>query len=65
MNIQAIFREMTPRARIGLAAAVLGVVAVSFFLLKMATAPSYQTIMTGMSGTTPGSGRVQLPGFVA
>ncbi|MEN0014464.1 MAG: hypothetical protein AAGC46_13940 [Solirubrobacteraceae bacterium] len=39
---------MTPRARIGLAAAVLGVVAVSFFLLKMATAPSYQTIMTGI-----------------
>jgi len=48
VNLQAIFKEMTPRARIGLAAAVLGVVAVSFFLLKMATAPSYSTIMTGI-----------------
>jgi flagellar M-ring protein FliF len=46
VNLQAIFKELTPRARIGLGAAVLGVVLVSFFLLKLATAPSYATIMT-------------------
>src|ERR1700712_3960204 len=48
MNVQAIFKEMTPRARIGLGASLLAVVAVTFFLLKMATAPSYQTIMAGI-----------------
>lgn len=48
MNPQAIFKELTPRARIGLGAAVLGVVLVSFFLLKLATAPSYATIMSGI-----------------
>lgn len=48
MNFQAIFKELTPRARIGLGAAALGVVLVLFFLLKLATAPSYVTVMSGI-----------------
>lgn len=48
MNPQSIFKELTPRARIGLGAAVIGFLAVTFFLLKMATAPSYATVMTGI-----------------
>ncbi len=48
MNFQAIFKELTPRARIGLGAAALGVVLVLFFLLKLATAPSYVTVMSGV-----------------
>ena len=48
MNLQAIFKELTPRARIGLGAAALGVLLVLFFLLKLATAPSYVTVMSGV-----------------
>ncbi len=48
MNLQAIFKELTPRARIGLGAAALGVVLVLFFLLRLATAPSYVTVMSGI-----------------
>lgn len=48
MNPQAIFKEMTPRARIGLGVAVVGFLAVTFFLLKIATAPAYATVMTGI-----------------
>ncbi len=48
MNLQAIFKELTPRARIGLGAAALGVVLVLFFLLRIATAPSYVTVMSGI-----------------
>ncbi|MBJ7470339.1 MAG: flagellar M-ring protein FliF [Solirubrobacteraceae bacterium] len=48
MNPQAIFKELTPRARIGLGAAALGVVLVLFFLLRLATAPSYVTVMSGI-----------------
>lgn len=48
MNPQAIFKEMTPRARIGLGVALLGFLAVTFFLLKIATAPAMSTVMTGI-----------------
>ncbi len=48
MNVQAIFKELSPRARIGLGAALVGVVLVCFFLLRLATAPSYATIMSGV-----------------
>ena len=48
MNPQAIIKELTPRARIGLGVALLGVVVVAFFLLKLATAPSYATVMSGI-----------------
>ncbi len=48
MNPQAIFKELTPRARIGLGVAAVGFLAVTFFLLKLATAPAYSTVMTGI-----------------
>lgn len=48
MNLQAIFKELTPRARIGLGVAAAGVLLVLFFLLKLATAPSYVTVMSGI-----------------
>ncbi|MBO9533291.1 MAG: flagellar M-ring protein FliF [Solirubrobacteraceae bacterium] len=48
MNPQAIFKEMTPRARIGLGVAALGFLAVTFLLLKLATAPAYATVMSGV-----------------
>lgn len=48
MNVQAIFKEMTPRARIALGAAVLGTILVLFFLLSLATKPSYVTVMSGI-----------------
>ncbi|MFT4034770.1 MAG: flagellar basal-body MS-ring/collar protein FliF [Patulibacter sp.] len=51
MNPQAIFSEMSPRARIGLGVAVAGFLAVTFFLLKLATAPAYSTVMTGIEPT--------------
>lgn len=37
MNPQAIFKELTPRARIGLGVALVSFLAISFFLLKLAT----------------------------
>ena len=48
MNPQAIFKEMTPRARIGLGVAAVAFLAITFFLLKLATAPAYSTLMTGI-----------------
>lgn len=48
MNVQAIFREMTPRARIALGASLLVAVLVLFLLLRMATQPSYTTVMSGI-----------------
>ncbi len=44
----SIFSNMAPRARIGLAAAAVAFLGITFVLLKMATAPSYATIMSGI-----------------
>jgi flagellar M-ring protein FliF len=47
-------RDATPKARIGLAAGALVTVVVLFLLFRLATAPSYETMLTGIKPAEAG-----------
>ena len=47
-------RDMSPKAKAGLAAGVVGTLVVLVLLLRLATAPSYQTVLTGIDPAQTG-----------
>src|SRR3954452_12592161 len=51
---RAILMNMTPKGRLILAGSVLGIVLVAFLMLRMASAPSYSTIMAGVDAAQTG-----------
>jgi flagellar M-ring protein FliF len=46
-GIQNLIRNTTPRGRIVMAASALGVVVLAFFLMKIASAPTYEQVVSG------------------
>lgn len=54
MPVRALLANITPRGRIVLAATALGTVVVIFLLLKLASAPSYATLLTGLDPAQTG-----------
>jgi flagellar M-ring protein FliF len=54
MPIRAMLANLSPRGRIVLAASALGIVVVLFLLMKMASAPSYTTLLTGLDPARTG-----------
>ena len=46
-GIRNLIQNTTPRGRLVMAASVLGVVVVAFFLMKVAAAPSYEQVVSG------------------
>lgn len=54
MPLRAMLANITPRGRIVLAAVALGTVVALFLLMRMASAPSYTTLMTGLDPAQTG-----------
>ena len=54
MPLRAMLANVTPRGRIVLAAVALGTVVALFLLMRMASAPSYATLMTGLDPAETG-----------
>ncbi len=54
MPLRAMLANITPRGRIVLAAVALGTVVALFLLMRMASAPSYATLMTGLDPAQTG-----------
>jgi flagellar M-ring protein FliF len=48
------FRSLTPRGRLVLAASAAGVILFAFFFLKLATSPSYTTLVSGVDPAETG-----------
>ncbi len=56
----ALLQQMSPRGRIALGASAVGIVVVAFMLFRLAAAPSYATIMTGLDPAETGKITVAL-----
>jgi len=54
MPTRAMLANLSPRGRIALAASALGIVVVLFLGMKMASAPSYTTLLTGLDPAQTG-----------
>ncbi|HXE44786.1 MAG TPA: flagellar basal-body MS-ring/collar protein FliF [Conexibacter sp.] len=54
MPLRALFANVTPRGRIVLGAVALGTVVVLILLMRMASAPSYSTLLTGLDPAQTG-----------
>jgi flagellar M-ring protein FliF len=54
MPLRALIANITPRGRIVLGAVALGTVVVLILLMRMASAPSYSTLMTGLDPAQTG-----------
>lgn len=54
MPLRAMLANITPRGRIVLAAVALGTIVAVFLLMRMASAPSYSTLMTGLDPAQTG-----------
>jgi len=54
MPLRALLANVTPRGRIVLGAVALGTIVVLIFLMRMASAPSYTTLMTGLDPAQTG-----------
>ena len=54
MPLRALLANVTPRGRIVLAAVALGTLVVLIMLMRMASAPSYATLMTGLDPAQTG-----------
>src|SRR3954465_11503320 len=50
----SVLQSMSPRGRIALGASVVGVLVVAFMLMKLASAPSYQTLSAGIDPSQTG-----------
>jgi flagellar M-ring protein FliF len=53
-QLAPLLKNSTPKAKIGLAAGVVVTLVVFFLLFKMATAPSYETLLTGVDPAETG-----------
>ncbi len=54
MPLRSLLANSTPKGRVILGASVLGVVVVMFFMFKLASAPSYSTMLTGLDPAETG-----------
>ena len=54
MPLRSLLSNSTPKARVILAGSVLGVIVVMFFMFKLASAPSYSTMLTGLDPAETG-----------
>src|SRR3954453_20834127 len=50
----SVLQSMSPRGRVALGASVVGVLVVAFMLMKLASAPSYQTLSAGIDPSQTG-----------
>jgi flagellar M-ring protein FliF len=53
-QVRSILMNMTPKGRLMLAGSVLGVVLIGFLMMRMASAPSYSTVMAGIDPAQTG-----------
>src|SRR4051794_33205373 len=53
-QVRSILMNMTPKGRLMLAGSVLGVVLIGFLMMRMASAPSYSTVMAGVDPAQTG-----------
>src|SRR3954453_18558695 len=53
-QVRTILMNMTPKGRLMLAGSVLGVVLIGFLMMRMASAPSYSTVMAGVDPAQTG-----------
>lgn len=60
MPLRALLANVTPRGRIVLGAVVLGTLVVLVLLMRMASAPSYATLMTGLDPAQTGKATAAL-----
>lgn len=60
MPLRALIANVSPRGRIALAATAVGVVFVLFILLRLASAPSYSTMLTGLDPAETGKAQAAL-----
>src|SRR4051794_41963428 len=58
----SVLQSMSPRGRIALGASVVGVLVVAFMLMKLASAPSYQTLSAGIDPSQTGKITAALDG---
>jgi flagellar M-ring protein FliF len=54
MPLRSLLANSTPKARVILAGSVLGAIVVMFFMFKLASAPSYSTMLTGLDPAETG-----------
>src|SRR3954449_9823080 len=54
-QVRSILMNMTPKGRLMLAGSVLGVVLIGFLMMRMASAPSYSTVMAGVDPAQTGT----------
>lgn len=60
MPLRALIANVSPRGRIALAATAVGIVFVLFILLRLASAPSYATMLTGLDPAETGKAQAAL-----
>src|SRR5690349_14068630 len=53
-SLRSLFANMTPRGRMMLGASVVGTLVVTFLLMQMAGAPSYDTVVAGLNPAETG-----------
>src|SRR3954467_14066689 len=53
-QVRTILMNMTPKGRLMAAGSILGVVLVGFLMMRMASAPSYSTVMAGVDPAQTG-----------
>ncbi|MEA2405036.1 MAG: flagellar M-ring protein FliF [Thermoleophilaceae bacterium] len=53
-SLRSILANTTPKGRLVLAASAVGVVLFAFFMMRLASAPSYATVLTGMDPAETG-----------
>src|SRR4051794_17736285 len=53
-QIRTLFTNMTPRGRMMLGASVVGTLVLTFLLMQMAGAPSYDTVVAGLNPADTG-----------
>ncbi len=60
MPLRAMIANISPRGRIALAGTAVGIVFVLFILLRLASAPSYSTMLTGLDPAETGKAQAAL-----
>ena len=53
-NARSLLQNLSPRGRIALAASAIGVLLVAFFMVRLATKPSYTMLNTGLDPAETG-----------
>src|SRR3954469_5804157 len=53
-QVRSLLANLSPKGRLALAGSALGIVLVAFLLMRVAGAPSYNTVLTGLDPATTG-----------